>query len=161
VRPRRETLLIDLLSTQTRRNARKKNPDCPLCGRHAPAAAHAPDVADAADDGIIDVATLTPASLAGYCVFDVRSAAEHLLSPKWVRQCERIAWTDLDAFRRLDPARRYLLACAHGARSRHAVASLRRSGAAHFFSLRQGITSLAPLVAAVSTSAAAPRPSRD
>jgi molybdopterin/thiamine biosynthesis adenylyltransferase/rhodanese-related sulfurtransferase len=143
-----ETLLIDLLRMQTRRIARKKNPNCPLCGKHAPAAERPPDVADATDDGAIDVAVLTPEALAGYCVIDVRSAAEHLLSPKWVRQCQRIAWTDLDAFRGLDPAKRYLLACAHGVRSRHAAAALRRSGAEHVFFLRQGITSLAPLVAA-------------
>lgn len=114
----------------------------------APGAARAnpPSPGFLPEHGIVDVSELTPEVLAAMEVVDIRYASERDGNPGWVERLPNVLWTDVEAFTRLDPRRHYLLVCAAGVRSRKLAMHLRRAGFGHFYSLRQGITALAPLL---------------
>ncbi|MDA0577780.1 MAG: ThiF family adenylyltransferase, partial [Verrucomicrobia bacterium] len=137
----RDTVLLDLLTLDLRRVARDRHPDCPLCGR-----GQARVSVRAASDWLVDARELKASDLPQWRVVDIRGFDERAGDPDWVQALPHVVWTDLNAFARLDPESRYLLACAHGVRSRHVVASLREAGYANFYSLRQGIEALARLL---------------
>ncbi len=138
----RDTLLVDLLRGSTQRLSRPRNPNCPLCGHSEP-----PPPPAATTDWLVDATALSPATLARYEVIDIRNADERVGNPPWILRLRHMPFPDFAPFLQLAPDRTYLLACAHGIRSRALASRLHRAGHPNFASLRQGVDALAPLLA--------------
>ncbi len=132
---RDEVLLVDLVECSVTRLKAPRNPDCPCCGRGAAPATGA----CGADD--IDVALpLAVASSRGFRIVDIREPWECSAEPMPVADHDSVPMGDLlDGQLAMDPARRYLLVCAHGLRSHAAAEALRTHGRANVWSLQGGL----------------------
>ncbi|MDA0990893.1 MAG: HesA/MoeB/ThiF family protein [Verrucomicrobia bacterium] len=144
----RETVLMDLASIRMNRIQRLKNADCPLCG--ATPKIHSidpePEVRQLSDDWELDLATLPADRIRQFEIVDIRSPMEREGNPEWILKLRHVPANDFEGFLQLEITRDYLLVCAHGIRSRFVTSRLRASGRTRFYSLRQGIESLEPLL---------------
>jgi adenylyltransferase/sulfurtransferase len=126
-----ETLLVDL-NTHTMQKIRQPfNPQCPLCGDD-------PGITDlrsprrpAADNIEIDPRDLSPQHFEEYLLIDVREGVERMLQP--VRRETIHLPLSHFASAGLQKDKKYLLFCAQGVRSRHAVQRLRDEGFSNVF----------------------------
>jgi adenylyltransferase/sulfurtransferase len=133
----RHLLIMDALSLDSRRIARRKDADCPLCGPHASIHALA---AHADADFEIDAADI--ADLSRYRVVDLREPHEWADAPL----PDALQWP----FTAFDPeappfdgSRPVLFVCAKGGRSRNAAERMRLKGWRDVFSLIGGASVLA------------------
>jgi adenylyltransferase/sulfurtransferase len=134
-----ELLLVDLLALGQRRLAAPRDVRCSAgCARVAAASATA---APAALD--LDM-PLAAAAAAGYRIVDIREPMECAFEPLPVAGQQSLPLGRLlDGGLAVDPARRYLLVCAHGVRSHAAAELLRARGHANVWSLQGGLAAQA------------------
>lgn len=134
---RNEMLLLDLLTLEQRK---LKTPRRDACVHDDSRTIEAP----AADLEVV-LEELTPATVTGYSLIDVRELREVRDAPI-TQAAQHIPLATLLAdSSTLDPERRYLLICARGARSKAAAEHLRAKGFARAYSLRGGVEGLSPL----------------
>ena len=132
-------LIMDALTLQTRRIARRRDADCPLCGENPTIHALEPR---SAEPYTIDAADLTPEALARFRVVDLREAEERVERP--LPQAQHAPFSRFDAVNPgFDKSRPVLLVCAAGRRSASAAEQLRAQGWNDVFSLLGGAKSLA------------------
>ena len=130
-----EMVLLDLLTLEQRKLKTAHRADC----RHDASR----DLETPAADLEVSLSDLSPATLNGYTVIDVRELREVREAP--VAQAAQhiplaVLLADSSA---LNPQRSYLLICARGSRSKAAAEHLRSHGFAHAYSLRGGLASVA------------------
>ena len=132
-----EVLILDLLSLDQRRIRVRRRTACR--GTHCERAIE-PAVADAGDDLELHV-SIASAAAAGYLVVDIREPTEARTRAMPVAGCLSMPLAELLAggTASLDPARAYLLVCAHGQRSRAAAGLLRDAGLRQVRSLAGGL----------------------
>jgi sulfur-carrier protein adenylyltransferase/sulfurtransferase len=136
-------MLIETLSARVREVRFDRDPACAVCGTH-------PSILDAmltedADDGDgageIDAAQLDEA-LKGATLLDVREPHEAVLGI--IDGAIAIPASQLEArMHELDTARRYIVACRVGAKSRWAFSRLREAGFDRLLHLRGGLLAYA------------------
>jgi adenylyltransferase/sulfurtransferase len=135
----RHLLIMDALTLQTRRIARRRDADCPLCGENATIHALEPR---AVEPHTIDAADLTQGALARFRVVDLREAEERVEHP--LPRAQHAPFSRFDAADPgFDRSRPVLLVCAAGRRSAVAAEQLRAQGWNDVFSLLGGAKSLA------------------
>lgn len=125
-----EMLIIDLLTQETRRIARRSNPECPTCG------------AGMRTEVPLEIAWTD--ALRGGLLVDIREPAEALLQPHpdqvpWIVKPLSGFLDDLGVF---DDDQTYILVCAHGIRSAQLAARLRDLGDTRFRSLIGGMAEI-------------------
>ncbi|HUO79065.1 MAG TPA: ThiF family adenylyltransferase [Steroidobacteraceae bacterium] len=128
-------VLVDLGTLETRRIRAPRAPCC--AGRDCARLPGPPAEAEAAIE--LDVAALEDATANDYVVVDLRDAVEVALEPAPGPHLHIPLDRLLDDPAQLDAARRYLLLCARGQRSRAAALALRRAGLSSVWSLRGGL----------------------
>ena len=134
----RHLLIMDALTLDTRKIARCKDADCPLCGAH-PTIHALQRRENAAHD--LDVADLTPEALARFRIVDLREPEEWADYP--LPQAEHAPFTTFNAASPgFDKSKPVLLVCAAGRRSQAATQQLRAQGWNDVFSLIGGAKSL-------------------
>ncbi len=135
-----EVLLVDLIECGVTRLKAPRNPDCPCCGQGAVPA----DAATGGDD--VDVVLpLAVAASRGFRIVDIREPWEWQAEPMPVADHDSVPMGSLLGGQLvIDPARRYLLVCAHGLRSRAAAEALRAQGCANVWSLQGGLAARRP-----------------
>jgi adenylyltransferase/sulfurtransferase len=134
----RHLLIMDALSFESRRIARRKDADCPLCGAHPTIHALTEPVRDNLE---IHPADIAPGALAAYRIVDLREDDERAELP--------LPASEHAPFSAFDPAhppfghdRPVLLVCARGGRSKATAEQLRAQGWRDVFSLIGGAASL-------------------
>lgn len=135
-------LLVDSLAAQARRVTFERDPNCDLCGAHATITdAHEYDEAEATDAEELDAAELDEA-LADAILLDVREPHEAVLGE--IDGALHVPASQLEErLHELDTARRYVVACRVGAKSRWAVQRLRDAGFTRVRHLRGGLLAYA------------------
>ncbi len=131
-----ELVMVDLLTLSVTRVRARRASDCPGHGRvpgASPARAHAAD---------LEMDSLEAALAAGYEVIDIRESAEVAEQPTPCSRVRCVPMGELLYGGAEPPARRCLLVCATGVRSRVAAEELRARGVAEAYSLRGGLRSL-------------------
>lgn len=137
----RHLLIMDALSLDTRKIARRKDADCPICGAH-PTIHELQRRENAAHE--LDVADLTPEALARFRIVDLRETEERGEYP--LPAAHHSPFTKFDATNpTFDNSKPVLLVCAQGRRSQAATQQLRAQGWNDVFSLIGGAKSLAHL----------------
>ena len=134
-----ELLVLDLLTLSVTRVRARRAPDCP---QHAVRSAAQPG--DGGNDHSVDLEfdSLQSALEAGFEVIDIRESAEAAGQPAPCPRVRCIPMAEL-LYGGTEPlARKCLLVCATGVRSRAAARELRSRGVADVFSLRGGLTAL-------------------
>jgi adenylyltransferase/sulfurtransferase len=134
----RHLLIMDAMTAEARRIARRKDPGCPLCGE-------SPTILTLSDADYapyeLHPADLTPEMLAEYRVVDLREPEERAALP--LPGVEHAPFSGFDAknppFGKDKPV---LLVCARGGRSNSAAEELRAQGWQDVFSLIGGAASL-------------------
>lgn len=132
---RDEVLLIDFLELGQRRVRAPRAAECSgRCLRVRPVVTAAP---------VVDLEIAMPLSeiaALGYRVVDIREPDECAQQPLPLGEHDAIPLARLlGGAARLNPARRYVLVCAHGVRSRAAAEQLRADGLGNVWSLRGGL----------------------
>lgn len=135
-------LLVDSLAAQTRRVAFDRDPNCALCGTGATIIdAREAEEPETGDAGEVDAVELDDA-LANAILLDVREPHEAVLGE--IDGALRLPASQLEArLHELDSARRYVVACRVGAKSRWAVERLRDAGFTRVRHLRGGLLAYA------------------
>jgi molybdopterin/thiamine biosynthesis adenylyltransferase/rhodanese-related sulfurtransferase len=137
-------LLVDALDARMREVRIVRDPDCPLCGDR-PSIAEVSELAYEArpvDVPQIDAAALEDVLREGAVLLDVREPHEAVLGT--IDGAIAIPASQLEArLHELDTAKRYVVACRVGARSRWAVERLRDAGFRRLAHLRGGLLSYA------------------
>ncbi len=137
----RHLLIMDALSLETRRIARRKDADCPLCGVHPTIHALASSENAAFE---LDAADLTPEALARFRIVDLREVEELAGHP--LPQAHHAPFSRFDVNSPgFDASRPVLLVCAAGRRSQSAAQQLRAQGWNDVFSLIGGAKALTHL----------------
>jgi molybdopterin/thiamine biosynthesis adenylyltransferase/molybdopterin synthase catalytic subunit/rhodanese-related sulfurtransferase len=137
----RHLLIMDALSLETRRIARRKDADCPLCGTHPTIHALEQRVIAAHE---LDAADLTPEALARFRIVDLRETEELAEHP--LPQAHHSPFSRFDAANpSFDASKPVLLVCAAGRRSQAAAQQLRAQGWEDVFSLIGGAKMLGHL----------------
>jgi adenylyltransferase/sulfurtransferase len=137
----RHLLIMDALTLATRRIARRKDADCPLCGAH-------PTIHELAGPGVapyeLDPADLTLDRLDHLRVVDLREPAERPEAP--LPSALQWPFSGFDPENPpFDAAAPVLLVCGRGMRSRIAAGELRARGMKEVYSLIGGASALAHL----------------
>lgn len=140
-----ELLMVDLLTLSVTRVRARRASDCPEHGRVPDAS---PEQAGAAD---LDMDSLEAALEAGFEVIDIRESAEVAEQPAPCSRVRCVPMGELLYGGAEPPARRCLLVCATGVRSRAAAEELRARGIAEAYSLRGGLRSLMGAKASATT----------
>jgi molybdopterin/thiamine biosynthesis adenylyltransferase/molybdopterin synthase catalytic subunit/rhodanese-related sulfurtransferase len=137
----RHLLIMDALTLATRRIARGKDADCPLCGEH-PTIHAFPEPSNAAWE--LDPAELTPDMLDNFRIVDLREPEERPEAPL----PHALQWP-FSAFDPVHPpfegVAPVLLVCGRGRRSQIAAEQLRAHGMDEVYSLIGGAPALAQL----------------
>jgi adenylyltransferase/sulfurtransferase len=137
----RHLLIMDALTLETRRIARRRDADCPVCGTHPTIRALERHETKANE---LDVADLTPEALARFRIVDLREAEE--LSEHPLPHAQHAPFSRFDAANPgFDASRPVLLVCASGRRSNAATQQLRAQGWQDVFSLVGGAKALGHL----------------
>ena len=131
-----ELLMVDLLTLSVTRVRARRASDCPEHGRTSDAS---PDRSGAAD---LEIDSLEAALEAGFEVIDIRESSEVSEQPAPCPRVRCVPMRELLYGGAEPPARRCLLVCATGARSRAAAEELRARGITEAYSLRGGLRSL-------------------
>jgi sulfur-carrier protein adenylyltransferase/sulfurtransferase len=138
-------LLIDSLQARTREVRFDPDPSCVLCAAQSRIRDVLPlsEEEVPADDGIVEIdAADLDAALREAALLDVREPHEAVLGSLATAIC--IPATQLEArMHELDSARRYVVACRVGAKSRWAIERLREAGFERLVHLRGGLLSYA------------------
>jgi len=134
----RHLLIMDALTLETRRIARRKDADCPVCGAH-------PTIRELQRRETVvyelDAGDLTLEALARFRLVDLREA--HELSQHPLPQAQHAPFSRFDAADPgFDKSRPVLLVCASGGRSNAAAQQLRAQGWQDVFSLVGGAKTL-------------------
>ena len=131
-------LIMDALSLETRKIARRKDADCPLCGMHPTIRElQRPESAPYA----LDAGDLTPEALTRFRIVDLREAEERSEYP--LPRAVHAPFTQFDATKPgFDGSKPVLLVCAQGRRSQAAAQQLRAQGWNDVFSLIGGAKAL-------------------
>jgi sulfur-carrier protein adenylyltransferase/sulfurtransferase len=130
-------VLVDLGTLETRRIRAPRAACC--AGRDCVRLAAAAGAIEAESGIELDVATLDEAAANDYVVVDLRDPNEVALEPAPGPHLHIPLDRLLDDPAQLDVARRYLLLCARGQRSRAAALALRQAGLRSVWSLRGGL----------------------
>jgi len=134
----RHLLIMDALSFETRRIARRKDPECPLCGAH-PSIGALPTARASSFE--LDPSELTPEALSGFRIVDLREPEEK--SGSMPPHTLNWPFSGFDSNHvPFDAERPVLLVCARGARSRIAAERLRAQGWDAVYSLIGGAPGL-------------------
>jgi adenylyltransferase/sulfurtransferase len=134
----RHLLIMDALSLECRRIARRRDAACPICGDH-PTIHALTRQENAAFE--LDAGDLTPEVLARFHIVDLREAHERGEHP--LPQAQHAPFSRFDAANpEFDASRPVLLVCASGRRSNTAVQQLRAQGWNDVFSLIGGAKAL-------------------
>jgi len=132
----RHLLIMDALSLDTRKIARRKDVDCPLCGAHRSVHALAVQIDN---DFEIEAAEIDDLSL--YRIVDLREPHEWADAPLPDAQKWPFTTFNPDA-PPFDASRPVLFVCAKGGRSRNAAEQMRLKGWRDVFSLIGGASAL-------------------
>jgi adenylyltransferase/sulfurtransferase len=134
----RHLLIMDALTFESRRIARSKDPECPLCGADPTILTlREPDRASYE----LHPADLTPEALATYRIVDLREPEERAALP--LPGAEPVPFSQFDPENPpFDNDKPVLLVCARGGRSNSAAEELRAQGWRDVFSLVGGAASL-------------------
>jgi adenylyltransferase/sulfurtransferase len=134
----RHLFIMDALSLETRKIARRKDAACPLCGEHPTInALTLPEIVPFE----LDAAVLTPDALAAFRIVDLREPDERADAP--LPQAEQWPFSTFDpAHPPFDDSVPVLLVCGIGRRSRIAAGQLRAQGWDRVYSLIGGAPSL-------------------
>jgi adenylyltransferase/sulfurtransferase len=131
-------LIMDALTFESRRIARRCDEDCPVCGAH-PTIRSLRGPQDAAYELRPDA--LSPTALANFRVVDLREDEERRAAP--LANVESAPFSRFDACAPpFDATKPVLLVCARGGRSNQAAEQLRAQGWSDVFSLVGGAASL-------------------
>jgi adenylyltransferase/sulfurtransferase len=137
-------MLIETLDARVREVRFERDPECALCGEQpsiGDARLHDDDSDDSAAIDEIEASQLD-AALADAILLDVREPHEAVLGS--VDGAIAIPATQLEArMHELDSARRYVVACRVGAKSRWALARLHDAGFKRLLHLRGGLLAYA------------------
>jgi adenylyltransferase/sulfurtransferase len=134
----RHLLIMDALTLETRKIARRRDADCPLCGAHPTITGLQVRENESYE---LDAADLTPEALARFRIVDLREAEE--LSQHPLPQAQHAPFSRFDAAApSFDPSKPTLLVCASGRRSDVATQALRAQGWNDVFSLIGGAKAL-------------------
>jgi adenylyltransferase/sulfurtransferase len=134
----RHLLIMDALTLETRRIARRKDADCPVCGAHPSIHALQRRETVAFD---LDAADLTPEALARFRIVDLRETHELIEHP--LPHAHHAPFSRFDATNPgFDSSQPVLLVCASGGRSSAAAQQLRAQGWQDVFSLVGGAKTL-------------------
>lgn len=136
----RHLLILDALSLDTRRIARERDTDCPLCGTSPSIRAlREPEAACATFE--LDPARLTDDALARYRLVDLREPEERVEAP--LPGALQVPFSGFDSARPpFDRGAPILLVCARGRRSRIAAEQLRGRGWTEVYSVMGGAPAL-------------------
>ena len=134
----RHLLIMDALTFETRRIARRKDADCPICGAN-------PTIHELQRRETVayelDAGDLTPEALARFRIVDLREA--HELAEHPLPQAQHAPFSTFNpADPGFDSSRPVLLVCASGRRSTNAAQQLRAEGWNDVFSLIGGAKAL-------------------
>jgi adenylyltransferase/sulfurtransferase len=130
--------IMDALSLETRKIARRKDMACPLCGAHP--TIHALTLPEIVPFEL-DAAALTTDALAAFRIVDLREAEERADAP--LPQAEQWPFSAFDpSHPPFDDSAPVLLVCGIGRRSRIAAEQLRAQGWDNVYSLIGGAASL-------------------
>jgi adenylyltransferase/sulfurtransferase len=140
-------LIMDALSFETRRIARRRDAECPLCGEHPSITA----LPQAANDAVeLDAAELTSEALADFRIVDLREPEERVEAPlpDTIMACAvQLPFSRFDAAALpFDDSRKVLFVCSRGGRSLKAATELRARGWREVYSLVGGASRLTPLL---------------
>jgi molybdopterin/thiamine biosynthesis adenylyltransferase/molybdopterin synthase catalytic subunit/rhodanese-related sulfurtransferase len=137
----RHLLIMDALTLESRRIARRKDADCPVCGSH-PTIHQLQQNESVAHE--LDAADLTPEALARFHIVDLRETEELAEHP--LPQAHHAPFSRFDAANpTFDASKPVLLVCASGRRSNAAAQQLRAQGWNDVFSLIGGAKALGHL----------------
>jgi adenylyltransferase/sulfurtransferase len=134
----RHLLIMDALTLESRRIARRRDAECPLCGENPTIRALPRPNAGAAE---LDPASLTEEALAAFRIVDLREPEERAEAP--LPRAVQLPFSRFDlAQLPFDNSLPVLFVCVRGMRSRNAAEQLRAQGWTEAYSLAGGASAL-------------------